>query len=93
MAFTPVNGLEIYGNFVTSGTYTPVNGLEINGDFSRDANIYVRALIAYSGGLRQIEDNETGCGLLHVTDGNGAALVYNGSGGFRTVAASETLLF
>lgn len=92
MAYTPVNGLEINGNFVTSGTYTPVNGLEINGDFSGDVSIYVRALIAYSGGFRQIEDNEAGGGLLHVTDGNGAALVYDGNGGFRTVGASETLL-
>ena len=92
MAYTPVNGLEIIGNFVTSGTYTPVNGIEINGDFSGGANIYVRALIAYSGGFRQIEDNEARCGLLHVTDGNGAALVYDGNGGFRTVGASETLL-
>ena len=46
MAYTPVNGLEIIGDFVTSGTYTPVNGIEINGDFSGGANIYVRALIA-----------------------------------------------
>ena len=93
MAYTPANGLEINSNFVTSGTYTPVNGLEINGDFSGDVSVYVRALVVHGGGLRQIEDNETGGGLLHITDNSGAVLVYNGSGGFRTVAASETLLF
>ena len=91
MAFIPANGLEIYGSFVTSGTYTPVNGLEIYGDFSGDVAVSRRALLVSGAGFRQISDDEIGEGLKYVTDSSGRALVFV-SGGLRTLGDSETLL-
>lgn len=66
MAYTPVNGLEINGDFGTSGTYAPANGLEINGDFSGTTPpepVYQRALLSSTNVfLRQIEDSELSTG-------------------------------
>ena len=91
MAFTPVNGLEIYGNFVTSGTYTPVNGLEIYGDFDGEVTVARRALLVSGGGFRQIDDAEIGTGMKHITDSDGRPLVFTG-GMLRTLSQTETLL-
>ena len=91
MAFTPVNGLEINGDFVTSGTYTPVNGLEIYGDFSGEVPVSRRALLVSGGGVRQIDDAEVGTGMKYVADSSGRAIVFVG-GVLRTLAESETLL-
>ena len=91
MAFTPVNGLEIYGNFVTSGTFTPVNGLEIYGYFSEVITVSMRALLVSGGGVRQIDDAEVGTGMKYVADSSGRAIVFV-CGVLRTLAESETLL-
>ena len=104
MAFTPANGLEIYGNFVTSGTFTPVNGLEINGDFSVDdppSPVYRRALLMDNGHIRQILDSEAGTGKSPLVLYSSAFRTRSGSegtpvivlnGSFRTLASTETLL-
>lgn len=101
--YTPVNGLEINGNFVTAGTYTPVNGLEINGDFSGDtpSPVYRRALLIDNGHIRQILDSETGTGRKPLVLSSGSLKIQNTdeglpviltNGRFRTLASSETLL-
>ena len=104
MAFTPANGLEINGNFVTSGTFTPVNGLEINGNFSGDdppSPVYRRALLMDNGHIRQILDSETGTGkkplvlyssVFRVRSGSEGIPVIVLNGSFRTLASTETLL-
>ena len=91
MSFTPVNGLEINGNFVTSGTFTPVNGLEIYADFNGEISVSRRALLVSDAGFRQVSDDEIGEGLKYVTDSSGRALVFV-SGGLRPMGESETLL-
>ena len=103
MAYIPVNGLEINGNFVTAGTYTPVNGLEINGDFSGDtpSPVYRRALLIDNGHIRQILDSETGTGkkplvlyssVFRVRSGSEGIPVIVLNGSFQTLASTETLL-
>lgn len=93
MSYTPVNGLEINGNFVTAGTYTPVNGLEINGDFSGDtpSPVYRRALLIDNGHIRQILDSETGTGRKPVKTLGGEFLIVVGTS-LKTLGADETLL-
>ena len=104
MAFTPVIGLEIYGNFVTLGSYAPVNGLEIYGYFSVDdppSPVYRRALLMDNGHIRQILDSETGTGkkplvlyssVFRVRSGSEGIPVIVLNGSFRTLASTETLL-
>ena len=92
--YTPVNGLEINGNFVTSGTYTPVKGLEIYGDFSGDdppSPVYRRALLIDNGHIRQILDSETGTGRKPVKTLGGEFLIVVGTS-LKTLGADETLL-
>ena len=102
--YTPVNGLEINGNFVTAGIYTPVNGLEINGDFSGDtppSTVYRRALLMDNGHIRQIQDSEIGTSkkplvlyssVFRVRSGSEGIPVIVLNGSFRTLASTETLL-
>ena len=91
MAYTPVNGLEIIGDFATTGTYTPVNGLEINGDFISVGAINRRALLFSDGFIRQINDAEIGTGRKPVKTLEGEFLIVVGTA-LKTLGSDETLL-
>lgn len=65
MAYTPANGLNINGNFVTEGVYAPAHGLNIIADFStsQDSKL-VRALIEENGIPVPIKDSYIGTGKI-----------------------------
>lgn len=91
MAYIPVNGLEINGNFVTAGTYTPVDGSSIVADFITGGTINRRALLFSDGFIRQINDAEIGTGRKPVKTLRGEFLIVVGTS-LKTLGADETLL-
>lgn len=101
MAFTPVNGLEINSNFITSGTYAPANGVDIYGNFVSSVGVQQRALVVSSGSIRQIIPSEVGTGKKPVVVVSGTVRVRVTSEGsplivsqgkFRTLGSTETLI-
>lgn len=62
MAYTPANGLNINGNFVTEGVYAPAHGLNINGNFSNVIPAPKRALILQGNSLIPIPEAFIGTG-------------------------------